>query len=499
MLLLLFFLFAPTLGWPACYLSAVPTYTYDSQRLLVSYSIFDGGIGGQTITGALLVPAFEDSSVSIVLPETWPDDLYDANTSSIEAFAGCESRRLTGVVRSSQETRVIISFDGLLQLLGGSFAWSLGTKRLMPGTHSWQQYLVRREGTSGASNCAPLTCTFEGQLDGREVLVHLNPGVAGIGVASLPTNECVELLIHGSQKIRVEACRTRKVCRDNLCVQQLYQHDGEPNSVVVGFDLLEEKPRDLLVYMNPTETRLGFLYSSNWVWTTRPTLLITTIVLFLAGAVFITRPLAAQLDSRTHQQRVVMLNMAATVVIVAITLFELKGALDRVARSSDMNLPISVVLMVTVIGSMLINFALVVYANLWLSPTSLQRNFIIRVAFPSMLCIVFIFVHCGATERDWQSFFPAVAAGFWLYHIPRMLANTYVMFGEVWLVDYGVVLFVAQFPFVVLVGLETALGVFSIIDIPRAAPPFLFAIYIILGGIFVGMEEAETGRKKEKI
>lgn len=498
-MLLLLLLVSTAAAWPACYLAATPTYAYESQRLTIGYTLSGGSVGGQSLVGAALVTRFDAPDVRAVLPETWPEEMYNATAGTIGAFAGCEARQLTGVVRTPEAAGVMISIDGLLQLMGGSVAWSVGAKRLMPGTHSWQQYLMRREGSAVSSGCAALDCVFGGQLDGADVQVVFSPVRAGIGVHALPTAECTQLAIHGSRAIRVSACRTRKVCRDGLCVPQVYAHGLDSGLVVVGFDLLEEQPRDLVVYLSETEMRVGFLYSSQWSFHTHPSEVVATVLLSLIAGVFVQRPLVVQLDSREQQRALVVLNMLASVFVMFVMLYRVPEIVDGIARSVNVGLAGSIFLMVLAMGAMTVKFLLVVYANTRLAPVSLERNAIIRFAFSSMLCVVFIMHHCGVTERDGMMFVMAGAAFVWLHNVPRILTEIYITFGNVWLVAYGCVLFCIQAPFVALVGLETAIGILDILDVSSLAVTIVFSVYIVLSGVFVAVQAADDPPIKEKI
>ena len=487
-------------AWPACYMSAVPAYALEDHRLAVSYTLMYGSIGGVPLETALLVPGFEDASVRFVLPETWPDAQYNETARTIVAFAGCESRLLTGVVRDSVATRVMISYEGLLQLMGGSVAWSIGAARIMPGTHAWQQFLVRREGTAVASGCAGLDCVFDGRLGDQRVRVIFNPAVAGVGVGVLPpAGGCVALVVHGAREIRIRACSARKVCRDALCGPQLYQHGGsDAATVVLGFDLLEEQQRDLVLYLSETEMRAGFLFSSIWIYYADPIKLAVLVALFLMAAFFVQRPLAVQLDGRPKQRVLVALNMAAATSIAGVMFYYIADIVDNIARSTDLPQAGSILLVVLAVGSVSVELALVAYGNLVLSPASRERTAIVRVAFSSMLAVIFVLLCCGATERDMlMTGAAAGAAIFWLFNMPRILVELYIQFGGVWIVAVGTVLFVVQLPCVALAGLETAIGILNIIDVSPLATTAVFSLYIICGGVFAAIESSNVSPQKE--
>jgi len=208
-------------AWPACYVGVVQRYTYHTGRLLTSFAVSGGSIGGSLLETASVVSEFDDPSVRLVLPEAWSDEQYDDNTSTIGAFAGCEARVLSGVVRSSEIATPVISFEGLVSFLGGSVAWSVGARRMFPGYHSWQQYLMRREGMAVATGCLLHTCLFSGTLDGQTVDVAFTPAVAGIGVPARFAHVCADLLLVNHSSIRIKACAEQRVCRDNLCAPQV--------------------------------------------------------------------------------------------------------------------------------------------------------------------------------------------------------------------------------------------------------------------------------------
>jgi hypothetical protein len=487
-------------AWPACYIAVEPTYRFESQRLLVEYVLSSGSIGGKELTSASLVVRLDDPAVRLVLPETWPNDHYNATAGTIGAFAGCESRQLTGVVQSADTQVPVVTLDGMLQLMGGSVAWSIGAKRLIPGTHSWQQHLMRREGTAVASGCAGVDCVFAGRLGDAPVQVVFSPIRTGIGVRVLPSTDCVMLVVDGTRAIRINACRTRKVCRDSLCVPQLYAHGLDDDSLVVaGFDLLEEERRELVVYLSGTEMRVGFLFSSRWSFQTHPSELGVTVLLCLIASVFVQRPLVVQLDSPSQQRALVVLNMLAAVFVLGVMLYRVPEIVDGIGRGTGLSHASSIFVMVLTVGAMLVKFALIAYANVRLKPTSLQRNAIVRLAFSSMLCVVFIMHHCGVTERDGLMYILAFAAMIWLYNVPRILTETYVTFGSVWLVSCGCVLFLVQAPFVTLVGLETSISILNILDVPSHAVTFVFSVYIVAAGIFVVVQGDDDPPRKEKV
>ncbi len=89
------------------------------------------------------------------------------------------------------------------------------------GEHSWQQYLMRHEGTAVATGCTLHTCVFQGTLEGRTVDVIFSTSVAGIGVPPAMVDVCGKLLLQSEAGISFDACRRTRVCRDTLCVQQV--------------------------------------------------------------------------------------------------------------------------------------------------------------------------------------------------------------------------------------------------------------------------------------
>ncbi len=82
-------------AWPACAMSVAARYSYDGGQLVMSHTLSGGSIGGTFLEAARLAVSF-GGSVRTVLPDTWSDMQYNVNASTIAAFAGCETRVLTG-------------------------------------------------------------------------------------------------------------------------------------------------------------------------------------------------------------------------------------------------------------------------------------------------------------------------------------------------------------------------------------------------------------------
>ena len=89
------------------------------------------------------------------------------------------------------------------------------------GSRSWQQFLLRREGSVVATGCTLHTCVFAGMLAGHSVDVILSLSTAGVGVPAALEDVCGELSVHNNTDMRFEACSDTRVCRGILCVQQV--------------------------------------------------------------------------------------------------------------------------------------------------------------------------------------------------------------------------------------------------------------------------------------
>lgn len=173
------------------------------------------------MVGADLIAAFDDLSIRVILPETWSRSQHNASQTTIGAVAGCDTRTLQGVALSPDVQRPMLSFDGLTDMLGGSVAWSVGTQRIFPGDHVWEQFILPDEGSAIATDCLVHTCVFDGTLNGNPVSVVFSPRVAGIGMPAELMPVCSHVKIRGSFDMSIDACVTEQVCRESLCVPQV--------------------------------------------------------------------------------------------------------------------------------------------------------------------------------------------------------------------------------------------------------------------------------------
>lgn len=202
-----------------------------------------------------------------MLPESWSDVQYDENTSTINSFVGCRNRVVSHVARSSAVQVPYVSVDGLIDLMSGSAAWSLGSKRILPGISSvcyllcrrdyphvlpagfddWRQYLMSSEGMVRASGCTLHTCVFAGMLDNTDVDVIFSMSTAGIGVPASFADSCTTLQLKGDVNTRFKACAQTRVCRGSLCVPQVCLRDSEAShNMFTSFaDILPRHPEYL--------------------------------------------------------------------------------------------------------------------------------------------------------------------------------------------------------------------------------------------------------------
>lgn len=265
-------------AWPSCFLASTIGFSYSGGQLLTSITLSGGNIGGSAVETARLFPAFEvtlildayprtnisaQGGVGIVLPESWSDVQYDENTSTINSFVGCRNRVVSHVARSSAVQVPYVSVDGLIDLMSGSAAWSLGSKRILPGTppsvaaialtpyfpglDDWRQYLVPSEGMVKASGCTLHTCVFAGILDNTDVDIIFSMSTAGIGVPASFADSCSTLQLKGDVNPRFKACAQTRVCRGSLCVSQVCLRDSEAShNMFTSFaDILPRHPEYL--------------------------------------------------------------------------------------------------------------------------------------------------------------------------------------------------------------------------------------------------------------
>jgi hypothetical protein len=221
MFLLLLALGQSVSAWLACSIGVRTTFTYYEGRLATSYQISGGSIGGEMMVGASLVKAFDNASIKVVLPATWSRSQHNASQTTIGAVAGCDTRTLKGVLLSPEVQQPVLSFNALLDLLGGSVAWSIGSQRMFPGTHVWEQFIVPREGAVIATDCPVDGCVLDGTIADLDVSVVFSPYVAGVGVPAEMASLCDVVKIHGSFEMKIDACASVQVCRDSLCVPQV--------------------------------------------------------------------------------------------------------------------------------------------------------------------------------------------------------------------------------------------------------------------------------------
>jgi hypothetical protein len=77
-----------------------------------------------------------------------------------------------------------------------------------------------------------------------------------------------------------------------------------------------------------------------------------------------------------------------------------------------------------------------------------------------------------------------VAALLWLHWVPRVLTTLYILYDAVWVVVYGFAAHLLLLPFIVLVGLQTAVGRLDIIDTSNLPAAAVFSWLVIMSGIF---------------
>jgi len=172
--------------------------------------------------------------------------------------------------------------------------------------------------------------------------------------------------------------------------------------VLVGFDLMEENPRDLMIYFTADEMRIGVLYSGRWSWQIRSHELFTLFLLCVIAGVYILRPLAVDVDSPLERNVIVKINMLGSTVIILVMFYHTVEIYEGVERSTGFDSAAAAVLTAGAMSAMLVKYAALLYANLAVSSVSPVRTAIVRLCFPSMLSVVFIMYNCGATERDIQ-------------------------------------------------------------------------------------------------
>lgn len=260
-----------------------------------------------------------------------------------------------------------------------------------------------------------------------------------------------------------------------------------------------------MVYFTGDRLRVSFVYSSWRSWQTSPMQVFITIIISLMACVFVRRPPAVQVKGMVARRILVILNIVASIIIIAIVFYKVRDLRDGITRATGASNSVVMTLTVSTVAIMSVHFLLLMYADTKLPVMSPSRDAAVRIFFSSMQCIVFIIHFCGATERDWQvcshiaiyslitysflcllqSIVSAGASLLWLYVIPRNVTTIFITYGAVWPFLCGVMLLGPLYPFVVFVGLQTASdGILGIMDTAILPTVLVFAYLVSLLGIY---------------